>query len=157
MEIKHKIDQFPIVWPSENINIHITHTLDPTALGVLRALSENLLTMIGALPDLKKVITIMTALDDSITTLQGDVSNLTSVVGSAEALINGFAQRLQDAIAAALAAGATDAELSALNDLHSAISDNASGLAAAVAANTPAPASSGGGTSSPPPSPPPTT
>jgi hypothetical protein len=79
------------------------------------------------------------SLDTEITTLTTDVSNDTSVEQSATTLINGFAARLQAAIDAATAAGATPAQLTSLDGLHTQLTQNASDLAAAVAANTPAP------------------
>lgn len=87
----------------------------------------------------RKVETHMSALDDKIAALTTEVQNDTTVIGSAVALINGFAQRLQDAIAAALAAGATEAQLQAMTDLNTSLTQNDQALAAAVAANTPAP------------------
>jgi len=87
----------------------------------------------------KETQNTMSALDDKISALQTAVANETTVNQSAITLIQGFGQRLSDAIAAALAAGATDAELSALNDLQTTLGTNADALAAAVAANTPAP------------------
>jgi ABC-type transporter Mla MlaB component len=81
----------------------------------------------------------MSALDDAITQLQTDVTNLTAVDQSALSLITGFAAQLAAAVAAATAAGATPAQLQSLTDLHTAITAQDDALAAAVAANTPAP------------------
>lgn len=64
------------------------------------------------------------------------VTKATTVESSATTLINGFAQRLQDAIAAALANGATAEELAPVQAEADALSASADALAAAVAANT---------------------
>ena len=61
-----------------------------------------------------------------------------AVEKSALALIQGFSQRLADAIAAAQAAGATPVELQALTDLGTTLKANDDELAAAVSQNTPA-------------------
>jgi uncharacterized coiled-coil protein SlyX len=90
----------------------------------------------------------MSALDDKIAALTTEVANNTTVEKSALALINGFAAQLQTAVQAALAAGATDAQLKALTDLQSSLSANDTELSAAVAANTPPPAPPQGGTPS---------
>lgn len=74
----------------------------------------------------------------AVEALTADVANLTTVEQSAVAAINGLAAQLAAAIASASDKGATDAQLAALNDLHTAITGDASELAAAVAANTPA-------------------
>lgn len=81
----------------------------------------------------------MSALDDKITSLTAEVTRNTAVEGSALTLIQGFAGQLAAAIAAAQAAGATPAELQALTDLQTTLTANDDALAAAVAANTPAP------------------
>lgn len=68
--------------------------------------------------------------------LAAAVTKATTVEASAVTLINGFAKRLQDAIAAALANGATEAELLPVQAEADALSASADALAAAVAANT---------------------
>lgn len=72
----------------------------------------------------------------AIDQLVADVTAEDSVVDSAIALINGFAQRLADGIAAALAGGATAAELAPLSALSTDVQAKTQALAAAVAANT---------------------
>lgn len=62
----------------------------------------------------------------------------TDVEASAKVLIEGFSARLDAAIAAAAAAGATPAQLAALVAEKTALDSSAVALAAAVAANTPA-------------------
>jgi len=80
----------------------------------------------------------MTQLDDNIVALQQTVAADTTVVQSAVSLINGIAQQIADAVAAAMAAGATADELKSLTDLGTSIQGNTQQLADAVQANTPA-------------------
>jgi alkylhydroperoxidase/carboxymuconolactone decarboxylase family protein YurZ len=88
--------------------------------------------------NLEKLLTKMAALDDKITALASAVANLTTVDASAVALINGIAAQIQTAVQAALAAGATPAELAAVQLAIDNITGSAGQLSAAVAANTPA-------------------
>lgn len=67
-----------------------------------------------------------------------DVTAAIDVEKSATILINGFQKRLDDGIAAALAAGATATEVQALSTLSADLKANNAALSAAVAANTPA-------------------
>jgi hypothetical protein len=65
--------------------------------------------------------------------LNAEVANLTSVIDSAVALINGIAAKIEEAVAA------NDAgDNSQLASLASSVRAQADGLAAAVTANTPA-------------------
>lgn len=80
----------------------------------------------------------MSALDDKIAALQAEVARNTTVEKSALVLIQGFGAQLTAAVNAALAAGATPAELQSLTDLATTITANDDELSAAVAANTPA-------------------
>ncbi len=68
--------------------------------------------------------------------LKAAVTRETEVIASAVTLINGFAARVQAAVDAALANGATEAELKPVQDEVNAMKANADALAAAVAANT---------------------
>lgn len=81
-----------------------------------------------------------------ISALQSDVVAETSVNQSAVTLLQGLSSQLKTALAQAQAAGATPAQLSALNTVSTSLQSNTASLAAAVAANTPA-ASSGSGAS----------
>ena len=65
--------------------------------------------------------------------LNAEVANLTSVVDSAVALINGIATKIEEAVAANDAGDNT-----ALGELATSVRAQADALAAAVAANTPA-------------------
>ncbi len=80
----------------------------------------------------------MSVLDDKITALTSSVENETSVDQSAVKLILGIPDLIGQAVAQALAAGATAAQLQSLTDLQSKIANNSSTLSAAVTANTPA-------------------
>lgn len=81
----------------------------------------------------------LSQLDDKIAALQTQVANETTVDQSAIALLNGIPQLIADAVNNALSQGATPAQLQAMTDLGTTIGNNASGLAAAVTANTPPP------------------
>lgn len=70
--------------------------------------------------------------------LQAAVTNETSVVQAAILLINGFSQRLADAVAKALENGATEEELAPVQAEVDALNASATALGSAVAANTPA-------------------
>jgi hypothetical protein len=70
--------------------------------------------------------------------LAAAVARETDVDASAVALINGFAARVQAAVDAAVANGATAAELAPVQAEVDAMKANADALAAAVTANTPA-------------------
>jgi hypothetical protein len=65
------------------------------------------------------------------------VAEATSVEDSAAALIGGFAARLQAAVDAAIANGATADELKPVSDEVAALKASSDALATAVAANTP--------------------
>ena len=80
----------------------------------------------------------MTATDDAITALTAQVTANTTVIGSAEATITGIAAALATALASASANGATPAELAQITALQATLANDDTGLAAAVAANTPA-------------------
>jgi hypothetical protein len=71
-------------------------------------------------------------------TLTAEVSEEVTIMASARALIEGFQSRLEAAVAAAIANGATETELQPLNDLVTALDTEGNALAAAVQANTPA-------------------
>lgn len=66
------------------------------------------------------------------------VTQATSAEASAITLINGIAQRIQDAVNAALAGGATAAQLAPVQAEADALKASAQSLTDAIAANTPA-------------------
>jgi len=72
-------------------------------------------------------------------TLTTEITETVGVVQSATVLINGFGAKLDAAVAAAVQNGATEAELAPLTDLSAALDSETNALAAAVAANSPAP------------------
>ncbi len=112
-----------------------------TTLILLLLLVQIFLTIIGihnTNQHNRKTHKIMSQLDDNIQALQATVAAENTVIDSAVALINGFAQQLADAIAAALAAGATPEELQNLTDLNTAVTAKSAELAAAVQSGTPA-------------------
>lgn len=86
----------------------------------------------------------MAALDDAISALGTKVAALTSVVASTKELLKGLREQLAAAIAAAANAGATPAQLEALNALTVTLGTQEDDLAAAVAEGT-----GGGGTVEP--------
>jgi hypothetical protein len=69
--------------------------------------------------------------------LADQVTATTSAEASAVTLINGIAQRIADAVAAAIAGGATAAQLQPVTDEVTALKASADALSAAIAANTP--------------------
>ncbi len=69
--------------------------------------------------------------------LEAQVTKNRTVEGSAKDLINGFAARLQAGIDAALAGGATQAQVAVLQADSDALKASADDLSAAVVANTP--------------------
>lgn len=85
----------------------------------------------------RKVRFTMSQLDDKIQALTTAVTSENTVIESAVTLLNGIVQRIADAVAAALAAGATPEQLQALTDLNASVTTETTSLAAAVAAGTP--------------------
>ena len=69
--------------------------------------------------------------------LKAEVTEDVTIMGSATKLINGFAARLQEAVNAALANGATAEELAPVTDELAALNAGSDELAAAIQANTP--------------------
>lgn len=74
----------------------------------------------------------------SVDALVAAIAAEDTVIDSAVTLINGFAGQLKAAIAAALAGGATAAELAPLSTLLTDVQSKTTALSAAVVANTPA-------------------
>ena len=79
---------------------------------------------------------IMDQLDTDIAALQADVTNATTVTQSAVTLINGISAQIAAAVAAATAAGATPAQLDAIQAVQTSLEANTAALSAAVQANT---------------------
>lgn len=70
--------------------------------------------------------------------LAASVTNITNVADSAIAALNGIAARIQAAVDAAIAGGATAAQLAPVQDEVNALNAKAQALADAIVANTPA-------------------
>jgi hypothetical protein len=70
--------------------------------------------------------------------LTNEITNATSVEASATTLINGIAAQIQAAVQAAIANGATAAELQPVADLGVQLQQQSDTLQAAITANTPA-------------------
>ncbi len=69
--------------------------------------------------------------------LEAQIKASDDVIDSAVILINGIQTQIADAVAKALANGATAAELAPLTDLNASLKAKTDSLAAAVLANTP--------------------
>jgi hypothetical protein len=81
---------------------------------------------------------VATVLDDELNALAAQVKANTDAEDSATAVLNQIPTMIQAAVAKALAAGATPAQLQAITDLQTALKAHADTLSAAVVANTPA-------------------
>ena len=68
--------------------------------------------------------------------LAAQIAATDGVIASATTLINGFSARIADAVAKAIAGGATAAQLAPVTDELAAIKAATDGLASAVAANS---------------------
>ena len=74
--------------------------------------------------------------NQTLDALAAAVTNISNAADSATALINGIAGRIQAAVDAALANGATAEELVPVTDEIAALNSKADALSQAVAANT---------------------
>lgn len=92
---------------------------------------------------LQKVNAMSATVTSELAALTAQVAASTSAEQSALTLINGFSARLDAAVAAASAAGATPEQLQALTDEVAALKASADPLAAAVAANAEPPPAAG--------------
>ena len=81
----------------------------------------------------------MSQLDDQITGLQTEMTNDTTVIESAVTFIQGVPALIAAAIAQALSAGATPAQLQPLTDLQNGLVTNDATLQEALTAQTPTP------------------
>jgi hypothetical protein len=95
--------------------------------------------ILSRLDELKGLIILekaqMAQIDDELTQLTADVAAEQGAVDSAVVLINGISAKIDAAVAAATAAGATPAELQALTDLSTSVNAQTASLSTAVAAN----------------------
>lgn len=83
-------------------------------------------------------------LDTLLAQATTDAANNANVVDSAIIIINGIQAGIDAAVATALAAGATPAELQAITDLNTKIESETASLSAAVASRTPVAATPAG-------------
>lgn len=79
----------------------------------------------------------MAALDDALTALTAKVTAEDTEIDSAIVLINGIPKLIADAVSAALAQGATPAQLKSITDLATTIQGKSDALASALVTNTP--------------------
>ena len=79
----------------------------------------------------------MAAIDDAIEGLKTKLADNTSATASIKALVSSIPQMIADAVAKAIAAGATPAEVQAVVDLGNALKANTDELVASVVAGTP--------------------
>jgi hypothetical protein len=111
----------------DSVNINVVHTM--TADAALSALIQSIK---------EDIRTMSTDVNSALLALQADVTQETTVDQSAMTLIQGIPALIAAAVAAAQAAGATPAQLASFDQLGAQITANATGLAAAVTAGTPA-------------------
>ncbi len=119
----------------EEVLAAVSHLHDHL-LNALDASTSRILVELDALRREAKAMS--QTLQGSIDTLIAEVGRQTTVNDSAIALINGFSARLQAAIDAATAAGASPAQTAQLTQLAASLTSNDDQMANAVAANTPA-------------------
>lgn len=79
------------------------------------------------------------AIADDLLALQAQVTRATTVEAGATTLIDGIQARIDAAVAAALANGATAAQIKPVTDLSAALGAQSDALTTAIIANTPAP------------------
>ena len=118
-----------------DVHVYFHNADDSAILTRLQALTHSI-------DQLKQEISTMSVtVQEALDTLTAQVTQETTVNQSAITLINGFPALIAAAVAAAQAAGATPAQLAAFDTLSTTITQNATDLAAAVTAGTPAAAS----------------
>jgi hypothetical protein len=86
---------------------------------------------------LKRIETKMSLLDDKLNAVIANVTDENTVIDGAITFINSVPGLIQTAVTAALAAGATPAQLQAVTDLGTAITNKSSALKTALVAGTP--------------------
>jgi hypothetical protein len=121
-----------------DINVWIHGAPDPRmdqVLGQLATLGGQVAQVLAALA---KEAQLMAQIDDELTDVATKVAAEGGVIDSAAALLNGIQGRIDAAVAAALAAGATQTQLQAVTDLSTGIGNKTDELSAAVLAGTPA-------------------
>src|SRR5664279_5618644 len=112
---------------------------DHSLLDVLRSLERQIANLhVMAAQNFHAMGKHMAQIDDDIAILTADVAALTTVAASAETLLTGIADLVATAVSKALGAGATADQLAGVTAVHDALTKQTAGLAAAVAAATPA-------------------
>lgn len=119
--------------------IHVHLHFDGQAVNVVHSADAGLLALIQSIKE--DISKMSTDINSAILELQADVTEETSVDQSAITLIQGIPALIAAAVATAQAAGATPAQLASFDQLGAQITANATALAAAVTAGTPAAAS----------------
>ena len=84
----------------------------------------------------KRIMALKSTLDEQVAALAVEVTNGTTVKNSVVTLIQGIPALIAAAIAKALAAGATPAQLQAISDLQDTLANNDTVMATAVVAGT---------------------
>lgn len=115
----------------DSLTINVVHTMKLDPYAELKAMFQSLKEDFA-----KMSKTVQEAID----ALAADLTAETSVTQSAVTLIQGIPTLVSAAVADALAAGATPAQLAAFDTLNATLAANTASLASAVTANTPAPA-----------------
>lgn len=77
-------------------------------------------------------------MNPALDTLKAQIEKATTVEASADTLIKGISQRVNDAVNAALANGATAEQLQPVSDVANALDAESDVLQASIVANTPA-------------------
>lgn len=75
----------------------------------------------------------MSALDDAIATMQAEATAEETVVDGAIVVLQGIPKLIADAVAKAIAAGATPTQLQAITDVGTALTAKATALSQAIA------------------------
>lgn len=113
-----------------NVNLNIIGLVDPRIGQVLEMLGRIIANQVAE-------GTLMSQMDDEIVDLQTKVAANGSVIDSAVIALNGIGAMIQTAVDAALAAGATPAQLQAVTDVSNAVQAKSTELAAAIPQGTP--------------------
>jgi 3-hydroxyacyl-CoA dehydrogenase len=120
------------------LTIHLA--LDPDMLDALvgRIASRVIAALQPSMQEIRRMSASVNTLDAELAELTAKVAADTDAVSSAEKAFAGFPALIEAAVADAVAKGATPEQLAAVRAASDAIAANTAGLAAAVAANTPA-------------------
>ncbi len=120
------------------MEVSLTIGLSPFLEALLSSLNhQKILTRLDSIDSvLQEMNGKMSKLDDALTALTAKVEAENTEIDSAIVFINGVPKLIADAVAAAIAAGATPEELKAITDLGTSLAAKGDALAAAVEANT---------------------